>query len=142
MPCAVVPCNALRALPSIAAVGVRVMCFRWCSLSPLCIGLCRVSVDARSRVVAQFRAPWCNGLPREIAWRVYVFRVSLCQRLFVVAPLVVVACALVVCGVPECYRVALGWPRERRILHVLLVCAQGRRARLPVDFELCMLASG
>ena len=41
----------------------------------------------------------------------------------------VVACALFGCGVPECYRVALGWPRERSVLHVLLVCAQGRRAR-------------
>ena len=28
-------------------------------------------------------------------------RVSLCKRLFVVAPLVVVACALVMCDVPE-----------------------------------------
>ena len=42
----------------------------------------------------------------------------------------VVACALVVCGVPERDRVALGWPRERSFfLNVLLVCAPGRRAR-------------
>ena len=42
-----------------------------------------------------------------------------------------VACALFGCGVLECYRVALGWPRERSVLHVLLVRAQGRRARFP-----------
>ena len=54
----------------------------------LCIGLCCLSVDAWSRVVARFGAPCCNGVLRGIAWRVYVFGVSLCQRLFVVAPLV------------------------------------------------------
>ena len=60
-----------------------------CARCRLCVSvLCRVSVDARSRVVARFRAPWCNGLPREIAWRVYVSGVSLCKRLFVVVPLV------------------------------------------------------
>ena len=94
-------------------------------------------MDAWSRVVARFRAPWCNGLPREIAWRVYIFwRVSLCKRLFVVAPLVAWLRVRWWCGVPEYYRVALGWPRELSVSHVLLACAQGRRARLPVDFGL------
>ena len=34
----------------------------------------------------------------------------------------------------KCQCVALGWPRERRVLCALLVCTQGRRARLPVEF--------
>ena len=45
-----------------------------------------------------------------------------------------VACALVMCGVLKYQCVALGWPRERRALCVLLVCTQGRCARLPVEF--------
>ena len=50
--CAVVSCNAVRVLFGIAAVGVRVMmCVRLCSLPPFLYRLCRVDVDARSRVV-------------------------------------------------------------------------------------------
>ena len=102
MPCAVVPCNAVRALPGIAAVGVRVMMCSFALVVAFVHRYLSVSVDARSRVVVRFRAPWCNGRPREIAWRVCVSRVSLCKRLFLVAPLVVIACALVMCDVPGC----------------------------------------
>ena len=102
MPCAIVPCNAVRALPAIAAVGVRVMMYSFALVVAFVHRYLSVSVDARSRVVARFRAPWCNGRLHEIAWHVCVSRVSLCKRLFLVAPLVVVACALVVCDIPEC----------------------------------------
>ena len=103
-----------------------------CSLSPLCIGLCRVSVDAWSCVVARFRAPCCNGLPREIAWRVYVFGVSLCQRLFVVAPLVAWLRVRWLCvASPNVIAPRSGGLASVAFLHVLLVCAPGRRARFP-----------
>ena len=53
----------------------------------------------------------------------------------------VVACALVVCGVPNTTAPRSGGLASFAFLHVLLVRAQGRRARLPVDFELWMFAS-
>ena len=48
----------------------------------------------------------------------------------------VVACALVVCGVPECDRVALGWPRERSFFFMYSLCARRDVARDSVDFGL------
>ena len=88
VPCAIVSRNAVRALSGVAAVGVRVMMCSFVLVVAFVHRFVSRQCDARSRAVARFRASWCNGRPREIAWRVCVFRVSLCKRLFVVAPLV------------------------------------------------------
>lgn len=96
--------NAVRVLLGIAAVGVRVvMCVRLCSLPPFFVSFVtcwcgRVVACGRvmTRVVVQ-RSSSCDRVAR-----LRFPCVGRCNRLFVVASLVVV-CALAVCDVPEAF---------------------------------------
>lgn len=96
--------NAVRVLLGIAAVGVRVMmCVRLCSLPPFFVSFvtcwCGRAVACgrvMTRVVVQ-RSSSCDRVAR-----LRFPCVGRCNRLFVVASLVVV-CALAVCDVPEAF---------------------------------------
>ena len=65
MPCAIVPYHSFRALPGIAAVGVRVMVCSFMLVVAFCASVCVASVWTRGRV-------WSRDSERRVVTVLFV----------------------------------------------------------------------